>query len=180
MVDTSRIDELKRRVQRDPASIAFAQLAEEFRRAGQFQEAVDTCRAGLVTHPGYLSAHVTLGRALLDLGRLQDARTELMLVLQAAPEHLAATRALAEVHRQSGEYAEARRYYDAALRLAPNDPEIERVRARLSDGPAAPLDVPAPSGAVPVGRRRSRAAATITALEGWLEAIDATRAQRRA
>jgi hypothetical protein len=40
----------------DPASIAFAQLAEECRRAGHNQEAVDVCRAGLELHPGYLSA----------------------------------------------------------------------------------------------------------------------------
>ena len=42
------------------ASIAFAQLAEEYRRAAMFQDAVDTCRAGLAIHPSYLSARVTL------------------------------------------------------------------------------------------------------------------------
>ena len=68
-----RIDELRRRVQSDPASIAFAQLAEEYRRAGQFDEAVAVCRTGLARHPGYLSARVTLGRALLELGELGDA-----------------------------------------------------------------------------------------------------------
>jgi len=62
---TSRIDELRGRLQKEPASIAFAQLAEEFRRAGRFREAIDVCRAGLKRHPGYLSARVTLCRALL-------------------------------------------------------------------------------------------------------------------
>ena len=61
---------MKRRVQKDPASIAFAQLAEEHRRAGQFEEAVQVATAGLGHHPAYLSARVTLGRALLELGRL--------------------------------------------------------------------------------------------------------------
>ena len=42
MADTTRIDELRRRLQKDPASIAFAQLAEEYRRAGRYQDAVDT------------------------------------------------------------------------------------------------------------------------------------------
>ncbi len=65
MPDNPRIEDLRRRVQQDPASIAFAQLAEEYRRAGLQQEAIDTCRAGLARHPGYLSARVTLGRALL-------------------------------------------------------------------------------------------------------------------
>ena len=36
MADDSRIEELRRRVRKDPASIAFAQLAEELRRARRF------------------------------------------------------------------------------------------------------------------------------------------------
>ena len=67
MADNPRIEELRRRVQKDPASIAFAQLAEEYRRAGNYEDAIATCRAGLAVHPGYLSARVTLGRALLEM-----------------------------------------------------------------------------------------------------------------
>ena len=54
MADTARIEELRRRVQMDPASIAFAALAEEYRRAGQFDDAIATCRTGLQRHPAYL------------------------------------------------------------------------------------------------------------------------------
>ena len=75
MADSPRIEELRRRVQLDPASIAFAALAEEYRRSGRFEEAVATCEAGLQRHPAYLSARVTMGRALLEMGRFADART---------------------------------------------------------------------------------------------------------
>src|SRR5437870_3766837 len=98
MADNPRIDDLRRRIQKDPASIAFAQLAEELRRAGESQEAVGICRAGLAVHPGYLSARVTLGRALLELGELEMAQDELERVLVSAPENLAAIRGLAEIH----------------------------------------------------------------------------------
>ncbi len=98
MSESSRIDELKRRVQSDPASIAFAALAEEYRRAGRFDEAIETCTTGLVRHPSYLSAHVTLGRALIEVGRFEEAREELEQVLKLAPENLAAIRGLAEIH----------------------------------------------------------------------------------
>jgi tetratricopeptide (TPR) repeat protein len=103
VADSPRIEELKRRVQSDPASIAFAALAEEYRRAGRFDEAIETCTTGLVRHPSYLSAHVTLGRALIEVGRLQEARTELEYVLKLAPENLAAIRGLAEIHHRIGE-----------------------------------------------------------------------------
>ena len=103
MADSPRIEELKRRVQSDPASIAFAALAEEYRRAGRFDEAIETCTTGLVRHPSYLSAHVTLGRALIEVGRLPEARTELEYVLKLAPENLAAIRGLAEIHHRIGD-----------------------------------------------------------------------------
>lgn len=98
--DKSRIDELRRRVEKDPASIAFAQLAEEYRRAGDYDEAVRVCQAGLARHPGYFSARVTLGLAFMEMGRLEEAQAELKSVLSAAPDNLAAVRALAEMHER--------------------------------------------------------------------------------
>jgi len=131
-VSPSRIDELRRRVQNDPASIAFAQLAEEYRRSGQTDEAVRICREGLVRHPGYLSARVTLGRALLDLGQLSEARGEFEFVVAEAPENLAAVRGLAEIFHRDGQTAEALSYYQRALALARHDPEIEEIVQQLS------------------------------------------------
>lgn len=128
----SRIDELRRRVQNDPASIAFAQLAEEYRRAGQTDEAVRICRDGLTRHPGYLSARVTLGRALLDLGELGEARGEFEFVVAEAPENLAAVRGLAEISHREGQTAEALTYYQRALALSRHDPEIEEIVQQLS------------------------------------------------
>jgi tetratricopeptide (TPR) repeat protein len=131
-VAPSRIEELRRRVQADPASIAFAQLAEEYRRSGQTDEAVRVCREGLTRHPGYLSARVTLGRALLDLGQLADARGEFEFVVAEAPENLAAVRGLAEIYQRDGNFAEALTYYRRALALARHDPEIEEIVKQLS------------------------------------------------
>lgn len=132
MAENSRLEELRRRVEKDPVSIAFAQLAEEYRRAGLFEQSVEACRAGLTTHPGYLSARVTLGRALIELNQLDDARHELQLVLKSAPENLAAIRGMAEIHHRRGELAEALSQYRSALALARNDPDLERTVEELS------------------------------------------------
>ena len=132
MADNQRIDDLRRRVQRDPASIAFAQLAEELRRAGQFQESVDTCRAGLAIHPSYLSARVTLGRALIELEQFDAAQAELQLVLKSAPENLAAIRGLADIYHRRGDLAAALGQYRAALALARNDPDLQETVAQLA------------------------------------------------
>jgi tetratricopeptide (TPR) repeat protein len=92
--EDSRIEKLRRRLREDPASIAFAQLGEELRRAGRHQEAVDVCRAGLASYPAYLSARVTLGRALIDLDQLDEAQSELEKVLKSSADGVPAARAL--------------------------------------------------------------------------------------
>jgi tetratricopeptide (TPR) repeat protein len=114
MSENSRIAALRRRVEKDPTSIAFAQLAEEYRRIGDYVAAVKVCRDGLARHPGYLSAQVTLGRALMELGRFDEASAELEGVLRAAPDNLAAIRALADIHQRRGDVPET-----VDLRVAP-------------------------------------------------------------
>jgi tetratricopeptide (TPR) repeat protein len=97
--DRSRLEDLERRVTHDPASIAFAQLAEEYRRAGRIDDAVRVCRAGLEKHPTYGSARVTLARALIEMGQHQEAKSELERVVREAPDNLVAIRVLADLRR---------------------------------------------------------------------------------
>lgn len=183
MADTPRIEELKRRVQSDPASIAFAALAEEYRRAGRFEEAIAACVAGLVRHPSYLSAHVTLGRSLIEVGRFDDAREELEHVLRLAPENLAAIRGLAEIHHRRREdaheqytVADAERY--AAESEAAAVPTAEEVR--VASGPRdVPPAVPEKPAAAHVPDQ-PRMAKGIAGLELFLSAIIRARAERAA
>lgn len=154
MVDHPRIEELRRRVEKDPASLAFAHLAEEYRRAGRHAEAVATCRAGLEFHPTYLSARVTLGRCLIETGDLEAAQSELRAVMSAAPDNLAAIRGLADIHRRRGELQEALDYYRWAQQFAGHDPDLEQrireLKAEVERGgrPAAqPGTPPAPADA---------------------------------
>jgi tetratricopeptide (TPR) repeat protein len=123
--ENPRIVELRKRVEADPHSIAFAQLAEEYRRSGNFDAAVHCCRAGLQRHPGYLSARVTLGRALIEMESLEEAERELEVVLRTAPDNLAAIRGLAEIHQRRGSLPRALEYYRQALNLARHDPDLE-------------------------------------------------------
>jgi tetratricopeptide (TPR) repeat protein len=102
VADDSRIQDLERRVGLDPASIAFAQLAEEYRRAGRLDDAVRVCRAGLALHPAFPSARLTLGRALLAQGLVDEALTELESAATEAPDNIAAMRALEELRRLRG------------------------------------------------------------------------------
>lgn len=177
MADPSRIDELRQRLQKDPGSIAFAQLAEECRRAGRYREAIETCQAGLGQHPGYLSARVTLGRSLIEVGDLDGAHRELTAVLRLAPENLSAVRGLAEIHRKRGELPEAIEQFRSAFELAGADPAVEEaVRAFRPD--SAPRPVVAPSYPQPEPADHSQAQRTVAYLSRWLEAIVSDRRAR--
>ena len=77
---------------------AFGAIAERFRRAGALEQAVSLCRDGLKRFPDHVSARVTLGWSLLDLGKYDEARVELEQVMRRAPDNLAAIRGLAELH----------------------------------------------------------------------------------
>jgi tetratricopeptide (TPR) repeat protein len=160
----TRIEDLRRRVEADPTSIAFAALAEEYRRLGRYQDAVDVCRRGLERHPAYLSARVTLGRALIELDQLDAGARELQHVLASAPENLAAIRALADVHRRRGELPES----------------IE-----VDDGPASapasavvqpPERIPVPVQVAPTAGAESDA--MVARLEAFLNAVVAERRRR--
>jgi tetratricopeptide (TPR) repeat protein len=182
MADDARIEALRKRLLKDPGSIAFAQLAEEYRRAGRFHESIEVCRAGLARHPGYLSARVTLGRALLEIGDIDSAQRELNDVLRLAPDNLSAIRGIAEVHRKKGEIPEALQQFRSAFEMASPDPSIEQaVRGFRREAMAADLSVRPGGGRVeavgeppaqPVRAEEERGARrTLAYLERWLQAI---------
>jgi tetratricopeptide (TPR) repeat protein len=124
----------------DPASIAFAALAEEYRRQGRHEEAIQTCRGGLQRHPSYLSARVTLGRALIEVGDYDGARAELETVLSSAPENLAAIRGLALIHERLGHSTEMDPQLAAVMHA-----EAERAEAARAAAPPPPAPTPPPS-----------------------------------
>ena len=136
----SRIDELRRRLERDPGSRLFAQLAEELRKAGEFEEAIGVARAGLAQHPTYPSARLTLGRALLDSGDPRAARVELDAAVKGAPDNILANRMLGEALESLGDLRSALAQYRATLGVAPGDQNLEAkvvaIEAQLKTGAA--------------------------------------------
>ena len=173
MADSPRIQEFRRRIQQDPASLAFAQLAEELRRAGRLPEAVQTCRTGLSIHPEYATARATLGRALLDQGELDAALAELTTVLTAAPEHLAALKGIAEIHARRGNSADALATYRRAQSLAREDAELARAIAALEAAVA-----PIPPAAAIASAHDGETAVMVRRLEQFLDRVVADRARR--
>jgi len=138
----SRVEELRQRLERDPASRLFAQLAEEHRKAGEHGEAIRVARAGLAVHPVYPSARLTLGRALLESGDAAAARLELEEALRQAPDNILASRFLGQTLEALGEVTAAVRQYRATLQMTPADQELA---ARVRELASTPVEPPKPA-----------------------------------
>ncbi len=145
----ARLDELKARWAKDLSPRSFLPLAEEYRRLGRLAEAERVCREGLQRHPNYHSARVLLGRALLDLDRLEEAAEEFCKVLQAEPQNLLAGRLLAGIYRSQGRWAEALETFRHLQAYYPDDAEVRAQVYQLERGPEAP---PAASSGAPSDR----------------------------
>ncbi|MEO6222504.1 MAG: tetratricopeptide repeat protein [Vicinamibacterales bacterium] len=128
--------------------------AEKLRRSGNAQGAIDLCRDALVRFPGHLSARVTLGWALLDLGQLKEARDEFEAVRKSAPDNFAAIRGLAQLH-------------------VLEENESEGYSFEVEAEPATHHGVEESKSILPAVRALPEAAR----LEGWLSRVEALKAE---
>jgi tetratricopeptide (TPR) repeat protein len=134
------------RLARDPASLAFAQLADLYRKAGRTREAVALCRDGLARYPHYTTARLILAKALAADEQLAAALVELNAILEVSPRDVQCHRLASEVHRRLGHIDDAVTHLEAAAELDPGDRES---RALLSLMRAS---APAPAEASGLGR----------------------------
>lgn len=118
---TEDIERLKEKLDKDPNSKLFVPLAEEYKKAGMFDEAVDVLTKGLEAQPGYLSARVSLGKIYIERDMLDEARAEFQKVIAVIPDNLYAHKKLAEIYKDLGEKDEAVREFKTVLRLNPAD-----------------------------------------------------------
>ena len=149
----------------------FGPIAERFRRAGEHERAVSLCREGLAKFPNHLSGRVTLGWALLDLGRYDEARVELERVIKRAPDNLAAIRGLAELHDRAEHDAV---FMPAEPAVAwPPKPDAAQTASGWRD-PDLPITTPTPASAKSVDAAEL-SEEELPALLAELEPVEAAR-----
>ncbi len=134
-----RVTQLRRRWDADRTSRLFLQLAEEYRQLGRLRESVEVLDAGLVEHPGYLSALVAKGRCHLELGEPQAAREALERVVRQDATQAVASKLLVRSYLDLGELVRARERLTLYALLHETDPDIAELRRRLdAPEPATP------------------------------------------
>ena len=161
MASSDRIDELKRKFDENPRRY-FAPLANEFRKGGDFDQAILICQEFLPQQPGHMSGHIVYGQALYESGRLDEARGVFETALSLDPENLIALRHLGDIASRQADAPAARRWYERVLEADPRNDEIHALigalgastgfaaepgsQTRASSEPRAPEPVQAAEG----------------------------------
>ncbi len=125
-VDDSLATAIRRqeeRVRRDPGSLAFAQLADLYRKAGRLPEAAAVCLDGLQRFPHYTTARLILAKTYQAAGDFDRSLAELAKILEVSPRDVQSHRLAAEIHRRCGRLDQAVTHLDTVLALDPGDRE---------------------------------------------------------
>ncbi len=138
MQGSARIDELRQKFHENPRRY-FAPLANEYRKAGDPEQAIAICRAHLAQQPAHMSGHVVYAQALYDAGRLDESRVVFEKALSLDPDNAIVLRQLGDISRHRGDTAEAKHWYSRALEADPNSREIAAYIAELTEPLTEPL-----------------------------------------
>ena len=119
---------------RDPQGRAFAPLADAYRRAGDFRQAVEILRDGLERHPDFLSGHVVAAQLYFEKGLLEEAELATRRAVELDGDNELAWELLAGVLEGKGDLEGGR---EIRTRLAPEpEPEAVMELAALAPEPA--------------------------------------------
>ena len=148
MASSALIDDLLKQFAENPRRV-FARLANEYRKRGELDTAIEICRAHVPLQPTYISGYIVLGQALYETGQLDEARSTFETALGLDPENLIGLRQLGDIARAKGDADGARSWYRRLLEVDPQNEEVEALLRELdapADGarPAAPEAEPSP------------------------------------
>jgi tetratricopeptide (TPR) repeat protein len=125
------------RLARDPGSLAFAQLADLYRKTDRIDDAIALCREGLMRYPDYTTARLILVKALIARNAFVEALEELDTIFTLTPREAQCHRLAAEAHRRRGDIDAAVRHLETALALDPSDRESRTLLPLLRASPTA-------------------------------------------
>ena len=144
MSTTLRIEELKKKFDENPRRY-FAPLANEYRKAGDLQQAISICQAHLPQQPGHMSGHIVYGQALFEARQFDQARTVFETALALDPENLIALRYLGDIAFELGDRGGARTWYTRVLETDPRNEEIAALMAAMGDDRTSTSREPGPT-----------------------------------
>lgn len=188
------IDRLATQLAKDPQSKAFLPLAEEYGKAGMWQEAAGVLEDGLKYSPGFITAMVALGCAYDHMEQPAKAQAILEESIKLSPENLRAHRTLIKIYRSQKRNDLALQSCAVILAVNPRDEEALSVQGACGGAakpettrltPLPPRELKA-TAVAPSAQQEPQVlpppsphAGVVVQLEAWLRTIELRRLDRR-
>jgi predicted Zn-dependent protease len=119
-----KIEDYQKKLGKDPNSLIFLPLAEEYRKIGMIEEAIFYLEEGLKKNPSYTLAKTTLARCYFDVKKIIEAKDLATDVLRETPDNVIAMKLKGQILLREGKFDEARIQLQEALKYRPNDQEV--------------------------------------------------------
>ncbi len=101
---------------------------------GDFEEAIAVLRQAIALSPEYLSAWLNLGYCHLKKTEHDAALAAFKRAAEIAPQNTEPLRVMAQIHRRSGDLAQAKRIYQRWLAIEPECAVAQHMLAALAGG----------------------------------------------
>lgn len=140
---------LEERLEGNPKSRSFLQLAEAYLESGAVEKALPLLNQGVEYYPYYLAARITLGQLQKNQGMLDDAIKNFEFVTRTIPDNLVAQKNLADLYFRKDEKEKALESLKMALSLSPGDPELIELEKRINGKSESPSSPESPKSPLP-------------------------------
>ncbi len=121
---TASHSKLEKICEKNPTSILFARLADNFLQKGNLKRALEVCKRGLRYRPSYVAGHLVMGKCYFASERLEEARQEFQKVLQLDPDNVSAFWHLGTIEQEMGWEDTALNHFRKAFALDPFNQEL--------------------------------------------------------
>ncbi|MEO0106384.1 MAG: tetratricopeptide repeat protein [candidate division WOR-3 bacterium] len=119
----------------DSKALIFATLADVYLSSGMIDEAISILKDGLSRNPNYTLGKIILGRAYYLKGETEEALKVLEEIYEQAKESENENLYLAHVYKKLGDYEKAIQFYEATLKINPENKEAKQELELLKPKP---------------------------------------------
>lgn len=138
------LQELENELKKDPKLRRFYELAREYQKRGQLDEAALWCEKGLAVNPSQWQARILLAQVHLAKGRVLEARTQVEKVLLPLPDNVPANHLAADIYLNIGDAEKALRHYQVVELFDPGRAGVREKIQELTGAAAARPPEPEP------------------------------------
>ena len=119
------IESLMTRFNKNPQSLVFSRLADEYRKDGNYSKAIEICVNGLQNYPDYVTGRLVLGLCYVEQGNHQAAIQELLAILSHDRKNQNAIKMIADLYSRQGNSNIAGELYNLLFKSDPGNRNLQ-------------------------------------------------------